>query len=80
MRRDLSEGNGQYNRYQHIYIDLFNINQFAWDIEWIIAGNEAHNNIIFTGENVSWPFKNNLKVTVNPNLSTTVYISKLTYV
>ena len=36
-----SEGNGQYNRYQHIYIDFFNVNQLAWDIEWIIAGDEA---------------------------------------
>ena len=53
-------------------IDFFNIIQLAWDIEWIIAGDEAHNNDIFTGENVSWAFKNNVKVTVNPNLSTPV--------
>ena len=26
-----------YNQYRHIYIDFFNINQLAWDIEWIIA-------------------------------------------
>ena len=62
MREDWSQGNGQCN--QHIYIDFFNIIQLAWDIEWIIAGDEAHNNDIFTGENVSWAFENNLKVTV----------------
>ena len=33
---------------------------------------EAHNNDIFAGENVSWVFENNLKVIVNPNLSTPV--------
>ena len=82
MRQDWSEGNGQYNQYQHIYTDFFNIIQLAWDIEGIIAGDEAHNNNndIFTGENVSWAFKNNVKVTVNPNLSTQVCISKLTHV
>ena len=73
MRQDWSEGNGQYNRYQHIYIDFFNIVQLAWDIEWIVAGDETHNNNIFTGENVSWAFKYNVKVTVNPNLSTPVW-------
>ena len=51
-------------------MDFFNIIQLAWDIEWIIAGAEAHNNDIFTVENVSWAFKNNVKVTVNTNLST----------
>ena len=34
-------------------IDFFNINQLAWDIECIIAGDEAHNNNSLTGENVS---------------------------
>ena len=63
MRQDWSEGNGQYNWYQHIYIDFFNINKLAWDIGLIIAGDEAHNNHIFMGENVSWAFKNNVKVT-----------------
>ena len=43
----------KYNRYQHIYIDNFNTIQLA-GIEWIKAGDEAHNNNIFTGENVSW--------------------------
>ena len=66
LRQDWSEGNGQYNQYQHIYIDFFNVIQLAWDIEWIIAGHEAHNN------DVSWAFKNNVKVTVNTNLSTPV--------
>ena len=80
MRHDWSEGIGHYNRYQHIYIDFFNIVQLAWDIKWIIAGDEAYNNDIFTCENVSWAFKNSVKVTVNPNLSTTVCIWKLTHV
>ena len=80
MRHDWSEGNGQYNQYQHIYIYFFNIIQLAWDIEWIIAGDEAHNKDIFTGENVSWAFKNSVKVIVNTNLSTPVCISKLTHV
>ena len=35
----------------------------AWDIERIIAGDEAHYNDIFTGENVSCAFKNSVKVT-----------------
>ena len=64
MRQDWSEGNGQSNQYSHIYIDLFNIIQFAWDIECIIAGDEAHNDDSFTGENVSWAFKNSVKVTL----------------
>ena len=38
----------------------------------MIAGDEAHNNDIFTVVNVNWAFENNLKVTVNPNLSTPV--------
>ena len=59
MRQDRSEGNGQYNQYQHIYKNFFNIIQLAWDIDWVIAGDEAHNNDIFMGENVSWAFKNN---------------------
>ena len=80
MKQDWSEGNGQYNQYQQIYIDFFNIIQLAWDMESIIAGDEAHNNDIFMGENVSWAFKNNVKVTVNPNLSTPVCISKFTHV
>ena len=51
MRQDWSEGNGQYNQYQHIYnIDFFNIIQLAWDIKSIIAGDEVHNNAIFTGK------------------------------
>ena len=50
MRQDWSEDNGQYNGYQHIYIDLFNIIQLSWDIECIIEGDEAHNNNIFTSE------------------------------
>ena len=49
-------------QYQHIHWDFFNIIQLAWDIEWIIAGGEAHNNDIFTDENVSLAFKNKLKV------------------
>ena len=28
-------------RYQHIYIDFFNIIQLAWYIDWIITGDEA---------------------------------------
>ena len=82
MRQNWSEGNGQYYQYQNIYIDFFNIPniELAWDIEWIIAGDEAYNNDIFLGENVSWAFKNNVKVNVNPNLSTPICISKLTHV
>ena len=41
MKRERSEGSGQYKRYQHIYIDFFNIIQLAWDIEWILEDNEA---------------------------------------
>ena len=80
MRQDWSEGNGQYNQYSHIYMDLFNIIQLAWDIECIIADDEAHNNDSFTGENVSWAFKNSVKVTFNTYLSTPLCISKLTHV
>ena len=80
MRPYWSEGNGQYKQYQHIYMDFFNIIQLVWGIEWIIAGDKAHNNDIFTGEGVSWAFKNNVKVTVNPNLSTPVCILKLPHV
>ena len=29
-------------RYQHIYINYFNIIQHAWDTEWTLAGDEAH--------------------------------------
>ena len=43
MRQDWLEFNGQYNQYQHIYKNFFNIIQTAWDTEWIIAGDEAHN-------------------------------------
>ena len=49
MRQERSEGNGQHNHYQHIYIEFFNIIQPAWDI----PGDEAHNKDIFMGENVS---------------------------
>ena len=35
------------------YMDFFNIIQLAWGIEWIIAGDKAHNYDIFTGEGVS---------------------------
>ena len=78
MRQDWSEGNWQYNQYQHIYVNFFDIIQLALDIEWIIAGDEAHNKEIFTGENVSWALWNYAKVTVYPNLSTPLCISKLT--
>ena len=47
---------GNNNQYQHIYIDFFNIIQPARDTEWIVAGDEALNNDIFMGENVSWAF------------------------
>ena len=53
---DWSQSNGQlfqYKLFQHIHIDFFNIIQPAWDTEWLIAGDEAYNNDIFTGENVS---------------------------
>ena len=46
MRQNWSEGNGQYKQYQLIYIDFFNIIQPAWDAEWIITGDEAHNKVI----------------------------------
>ena len=42
MRQDWSEGNGQYKQYKHIDIDFFNIIQPAWDTEWIITADEAH--------------------------------------
>ena len=80
---DWSQGNRQlfqYKWYEHIYINLLNIVQLELDSEWIIAGDEALNNDIFTCKNVSLAFKNNVKVTVNPNLSIPVYISKLTHV
>ena len=41
MRQDWSEGNGQFNRYQHIFIDFYNIIQLAWYINWIIEGDAA---------------------------------------
>ena len=47
---------GHNNQYQHINIDFFDIIQLPWEIEWIIAGDEAHYNDILTGENVSWAF------------------------
>ena len=40
----------QYKRSQHIYIDFFNIIQPAWDTQWIIAGDEAHNKDILRVE------------------------------
>ena len=43
MRQDWSDFNRQYNQYQHICMDFFNIIQPAWDTKWIIAGDEAHN-------------------------------------
>ena len=33
-------------------LDFFNIIQLAWDIECMMAGDEACNNNRFTGENV----------------------------
>ena len=65
MRQDWSEGNRQYNQFQHIYIDFFYIIQLTSDIQWLIVGDEAPTNDISPGENVSWALKNNVKVTVN---------------
>ena len=39
----LPDKTDQYKRYQRIYIDFFNIIQPAGDTEWIIVGDEAHN-------------------------------------
>ena len=44
----------QYKRYQHIYIDFFNIIQPAGDTEWIIVGDEAHNDEKFLMSIENW--------------------------
>ena len=78
MRQDLSKGKGQYNQYWHFDTDFFNIIQLLRDIEWIISDDEAHKKDIFTGENVSWAFKINVKATVIVLFSQKLVYNKLT--
>ena len=35
----------QYKQYLNVWISL-NIIQLAWDIKWVIAGDEANNNVV----------------------------------